>query len=62
MPPWVLDGVLVHELAHLVEPDHGPRFRRLVGRYHLSERAAGYLMAVARHGTAPAVQASGGGS
>jgi hypothetical protein len=46
MPGWVLDWVIVHELAHLEAPDHGSRFRELVDRYELSERAKGYLMAV----------------
>lgn len=46
MPGWVLDSVIVHELAHLEEPGHGPRFQELVGRYELAERAEGYLMAV----------------
>lgn len=45
MPPWVLDSVLIHELAHLEVPDHGPRFEALVGRYELAERAKGYLIA-----------------
>lgn len=45
MPGWVLDSVLVHELAHLEVPDHGPDFQALVGRYELSERAKGYLIA-----------------
>lgn len=29
-PPFVLDYVVAHEVAHLVHPDHGPRFWRLV--------------------------------
>ena len=45
VPSWVLDWVLIHELAHLEEPNHGPRFKALVDRYHLAERAKGYLMA-----------------
>jgi predicted metal-dependent hydrolase len=45
MPTWVLDWVLIHELAHLQEPNHGPGFKSLVDRYELAERAQGYLMA-----------------
>ena len=46
MPPWVLDSVLVHELAHLEVSGHGPEFQQLIDRYELTERATGYLMAV----------------
>ena len=44
-PNWVLDYVIVHELAHLAEPDHGPRFQALVARYPRAERAVGFLIA-----------------
>jgi predicted metal-dependent hydrolase len=44
-PGWVLDYVLLHELAHLVVPGHGPRFRALVARHPHAERARGFLEA-----------------
>ena len=47
MPPWVVDYVLVHELAHLIVPGHGADFWKLVGNYPKAERARGYLEGVA---------------
>ena len=44
-PDWVVDYVIVHELAHLEVPGHGDDFWRLVGRYPRTERAIGYLIA-----------------
>ena len=49
-PPWVVDYVLVHELAHLVVPGHGPDFWVLVDRYDRTERARGFLEGVAAAG------------
>lgn len=46
MPQWVQDAVLIHELAHLVEPGHGPRFKELVGRYPRTEQADAFLEGV----------------
>jgi predicted metal-dependent hydrolase len=43
MPSWVIDYVLLHELAHLVQPGHGPRFWSLMESYPRTERARGFL-------------------
>ena len=47
MPAWVIDYVLVHELAHLIEPGHTPTFWKWVDRYPRAERAKGFLEGVA---------------
>ena len=44
MPSWVVDYVLVHELAHLLEAGHDARFWAWVDRYPRAERAKGYLL------------------
>jgi predicted metal-dependent hydrolase len=43
MPGWVVDYVLLHELAHLIEPGHGSRFWALLAGYPRTERARGFL-------------------
>ena len=45
-PGWVLDAVIVHELAHLVEASHSPAFHALADRYPKQERAYGFLLAM----------------
>jgi predicted metal-dependent hydrolase len=47
MPEWVVDYVLLHELAHLLERGHTRTFWRLVDRYPKAERAKGFLEGVA---------------
>ena len=43
MPEWVVDYVLLHELAHLIEASHDAKFWRLLESYPLTERARGFL-------------------
>jgi predicted metal-dependent hydrolase len=47
MPAWVIDYVLVHELAHLLEPGHTTAFWAWVDRFPKAERAKGFLEGVA---------------
>ena len=44
-PGWVVDAVVVHELAHLVHLHHTPQFWALANRYPKTERAYGFLIA-----------------
>jgi predicted metal-dependent hydrolase len=44
MPVWVVDYVIVHELAHLLEAGHDAKFWAWVDRYPRAERAKGYLV------------------
>ena len=44
MPQWVIDYVLVHELAHLLAPGHDAAFWAWVDRYPQAQKAQGYLL------------------
>ena len=44
MPSWVVDYVLVHELAHLLEAGHTREFWAWVDNYPKAEKAMGYLL------------------
>ncbi|MGQ0625150.1 MAG: M48 metallopeptidase family protein [Sporichthyaceae bacterium] len=46
MPTYVIDYVLLHELAHLIVADHGPDFWELLEVYPRTERARGFLEGV----------------
>ncbi|GGO85742.1 metal-dependent hydrolase [Wenjunlia tyrosinilytica] len=53
MPEYVVDYVLLHELAHLLVPGHGPKFWGLLEAYPRTERARGYLEGVVAAGRLP---------
>lgn len=61
MPGWVLDYVLLHELAHLLHSGHGPAFWALLAGYPRTERARGFLEGFAfAAGAGPAAPDPGG--
>lgn len=47
MPGYVIDCVLLHELAHLVHADHSPEFWSLVSRFERADLAKAYLAGAA---------------
>jgi hypothetical protein len=61
-PDWVLDAVIVHELAHLLEPNHSPRFRELERRYPRRSEADSFLEGYALGLAMPGASPSGGPS
>jgi predicted metal-dependent hydrolase len=57
VPEYVLDYVLLHELAHLLVAGHGAGFWRLLGSYPRLERARGFLDGLAHAAGEPAADA-----
>jgi predicted metal-dependent hydrolase len=47
MPDWVVDYVILHEMAHLIEPSHSAVFWALLSDYPRTETAKAYLEGVA---------------
>ena len=43
VPEWVLDSVLVHEVAHLTHPNHSRAFHKLAGAYPRHQEAGVFL-------------------
>ena len=58
MPDYVVDYVLLHELAHLLVPGHGREFWALLSGYPRLERARGYLEGVAAAAALPGLAES----
>ena len=55
MPDWVVDYVILHEMAHLIEPSHNRTFWRLLESYPHTGTAKAFLSGVAfaaNHGLA----------
>lgn len=60
MPRWVVDYVLLHELAHLLHAGHGPDFWAELDAYPRTQRARGFLEGVAYAGDRAGADGPGG--
>lgn len=49
-PKWVLDYVIFHEMAHILQPNHSKKFHELENIFPHAERARGYLIALSLMG------------
>lgn len=47
MPDWVIDYVILHEMAHLIEPSHNKTFWALLTSYPHTETAKAFLLGAA---------------
>ncbi len=54
MPAYVVDYVLLHELAHLLAPGHDERFWTMLRGYERLDRARGFLEGVSAASALPA--------
>ena len=61
MPEWVVDYVLLHELAHLLEASHNARFWALLAVYPDLARAKAFLQGVAFAGSRGLASTGDGG-
>ncbi len=49
VPKWVLKAIIIHELTHLLVPNHSKKFWEIANRSPLMERARGYLLAFEKY-------------
>jgi predicted metal-dependent hydrolase len=62
MPDYVVDYVLLHELAHLLVPGHGPEFWAVLAAYPKLDRAEGFLDGVSLAAGLPGLAGAGDSS
>lgn len=58
VPAYVLQAVVLHEVAHTIQANHGPEFQRLLQAFPQLARAEGFLECYSRYRDLPAVAAA----